>query len=69
METLLNSKQLAKRLGISLRTLDTLNKQAQLPTCLRIGNLRRWRSEDVENWINSKIEEKLSQSPISKLES
>lgn len=55
MPTLIGSKQLAQQLGISLRTLDSLDKNGDLPKSLRIGHLRRWREEDVEQWIDSKL--------------
>ncbi|WP_295762603.1 helix-turn-helix domain-containing protein [Undibacterium sp.] len=59
MTILIGSKQLAQKLGISLRTLDTMNKNGELPNCLRIGHLRRWRSEDVDLWIKAKLDANL----------
>jgi excisionase family DNA binding protein len=55
MTSLIGSKQLAKQLGISLRTLDSLDKAGQLPRSLRIGHLRRWRADDVEEWIDKRV--------------
>ncbi len=55
MTTLIGSKQLAQQLGVSLRTLDTMDKNGALPQSLRIGHLRRWRPEDVEGWIKAKL--------------
>lgn len=55
MTNLIGSKQLAQQLGISLRTLDSMDKSGNLPRSLRIGHLRRWRADDVERWINSKL--------------
>ncbi|MFJ7565554.1 helix-turn-helix transcriptional regulator [Herminiimonas sp. NPDC097707] len=56
MNELMGSKQLAKYLGVSMRTLDTLDKKGELPSGFRVGHLRRWRLEDVENWVNMRLE-------------
>jgi excisionase family DNA binding protein len=55
MDELIGSKQLAKYLGISVRTLDTLDKNGNLPAGFRIGHVRRWRAEDVKKWIGEKV--------------
>ena len=57
MVTLLNSKQLAYRLNVSMRTLDSLQKNGQLPSGIRIGRQRRWRDADIDAWIKAKAEE------------
>lgn len=56
MNALIGSKQLAKYLGVSVRTLDTLDKKGDLPPGFRVGHLRRWRLEDVENWVSERLE-------------
>lgn len=56
MNELIGSKQLAKYLGVSVRTLDTLDKKGDLPTSVRIGHLRRWRTDDIEKWISARLE-------------
>lgn len=61
MNELIESKQFAKYLGISIRTLDTLDKNGDLPTSFRIGHLRRWRMVDVEQWISEKLEQRVTQ--------
>jgi len=55
MTELIGSKQLAKFLGVSIRTLDTLDKKGDLPASFRVGHLRRWRRADVENWVAEKV--------------
>lgn len=53
-EKLLNAKEVAQHLGVSLRTLETLIKQGQLPAFLRIGRQRRWRPEAIEEYLEEK---------------
>jgi excisionase family DNA binding protein len=52
---LIGSKELARLLGVSLRTLDTLHKKGSLPPDIRIGHQRRWRVADIEAWIEKRI--------------
>jgi len=56
MMKLVDSKELAKILGISLRTLDSLDKRRELPEGIRVGHVRRWRMSDIDDWINIKLE-------------
>ena len=60
MNELIGSKELAKYLGISIRTLDALDKKGDLPASVRIGHLRRWQTYDVEKWISTKLQLKTS---------
>lgn len=64
MTNLIGSKQLAQQLGISLRTLDSMDKSGNLPKSLRIGHLRRWRAGDVESWIDSKLTDSQIEGPL-----
>lgn len=45
---LLDSKEAAKLLRISTRTLDTLRSQNRIPPPIRIGSLVRWSRESLE---------------------
>ena len=49
---LLNSKETAKLLGISERTLWSLTKQGSLPAA-KIGKSVRYRSEDLKRYVES----------------
>ena len=60
MNELIGSKQFAKYLGVSIRTLDTLDKKGNLPPGIRVGHLRRWRIEDVEKWVNDQLEKNIT---------
>lgn len=51
---LISSKRFASLLGVSTRTLNTLQKNGDLPPSLRVGQVRRWRLTQVENWITEK---------------
>ena len=53
MEPLLNIKELAGILGISKSQAEVLITRGDLPTPLRIGNLRRWSVVQVESWIQT----------------
>jgi len=54
---LLNKKQLADLLGVSLKTLDRWTQRGILPPPARLGRrLKRWRRIDIERWIEDNIE-------------
>ena len=54
---LLNSRQAAKTLGISERTLATYTKSGLLPV-VRIGHSVRYSPEALRRWIEGATEEK-----------
>lgn len=54
-EVLLNATQVARHLGISRRTFEALIKQGDAPSFVWIGHQRRWRPQDVEEFINQKL--------------
>ncbi len=56
MDNLLSAKQLAERLGISLRLLEQLIARGQVPPCIRLGRLRRWSPLQVDKWIEEQIQ-------------
>lgn len=56
---LLGAADVAKHLGISRRTFESLVKQGNAPVFVWIGHQRRWRPEDVEQFINRKLTENL----------
>jgi excisionase family DNA binding protein len=58
METLLDKKQVAELLRISVKTLDVWISKQQAPKTFRIGRLVRFRKSDVESFVESLTEGK-----------
>jgi len=52
---LMSAKDVASRLAVSLRTFETMVSEGNAPPFARIGRLRKWRSEDVETWIDQRV--------------
>ena len=52
METLLDKKQVAELLTISVKTLDLWITQQKAPKPVRIGRLVRFKQSEVETFIN-----------------
>lgn len=61
MENLLNKKQVAELLNISVKTLDLWVAQARAPRHIKIGRLVRFKQADVENFIQELSEEKVNE--------
>ena len=55
MGALVSTNELANRLGISVRMLETLIAKGQVPPFIKIGRLRRWHPERVDAWINERF--------------
>ena len=53
MEKLLDSKQAARLLGISVKSLQVHARAEDLPA-IRIGRLWRFRTEDLDQWLQSR---------------
>lgn len=60
-ELLLSTREAAKRLSISERTLFALTKSGQLP-CVRLGMAKRYSVESIKNWVQKAEAEPGSQS-------
>ena len=58
METLLDKKQVAELLTISVKTLDLWIQKNQGPRPVRIGRLVRYKLSDIEAFINKLTGEK-----------
>lgn len=56
MPRLINAKQLADRLGISLRLLEDLIARHAAPKHIWLGRVRRWDPERVEEWLEREFE-------------
>ena len=52
-ERLIGANEVAKRLGLSLRTFETLVAERKAPTYVRIGRIRKWREADITAWIDA----------------
>lgn len=44
---------LSKFLGVSKSQIEILLARGEIPTPIRIGNLRRWHMEQISDWIKS----------------
>lgn len=49
---LLNAKQLAEYLGITVRTVYSLMESGNLPPSAKFGGSRRWDSGKVKEWLD-----------------
>ena len=56
MEPLITAAELVPILRISRRKFDALYLEGKLPPCVRIGNKRFWRREDITDWLQSLVE-------------
>ena len=54
MEPLLDSQEAAKLLGIRPKVLERWARKGELPA-LKIGKYWRYRMEDLEAWVNSRV--------------
>ncbi len=48
---LLGAIDLARRLGVSVRTVRRLDAAGKLPKPVRLGHSVRWRSDEIERWV------------------
>lgn len=51
--SLLTTKDLARLLQVSTRTLRRWQRGGHVPPPLRIGGSLRWRAADIETWLSS----------------
>jgi excisionase family DNA binding protein len=54
---LIDAKDVAQRLGVSLRKLEYLISDGNAPAFTRIGRTRKWRLKDVDEWIEKLYQE------------
>ncbi len=52
-ELCLNIKQLASVLGVSSRHIERLDSSGKLPKPLRLGRAKRWRTSEIEAWLEA----------------
>jgi len=55
MESLLNQKQAAHVLGLSVRTLERHRVAGTGPRWARLGRLVRYRQSDLTEWVDSNL--------------
>ncbi len=53
MERLLNREEVCKRFGIPKRFLELADARGEGPVTVRFGRLVRYRTKDIEDWIDS----------------
>ncbi len=53
MDQLLNETQVSERLQVSLACLRRWRLQSLGPQYIKVGSLVRYRSEDIEKWLDS----------------
>jgi excisionase family DNA binding protein len=58
METLIDKRQLAEQLSVSVKTIDLWVSRGKGPRPVRIGKLVRFKQSDVEAFIQQLTEEK-----------
>jgi len=53
LQKLIGTKELAKILGVSTRSVARLECSGRLPKPLRVGGLLRWPEATIARWIDS----------------
>jgi len=53
MEALLNCRQVALLLGVSVRSVYRLRDGQRMPRPVRVGTLLRWREGDLRQWLDA----------------
>jgi predicted DNA-binding transcriptional regulator AlpA len=65
MESLLNQKQVARVLGVSVRTLERHRVAGTGPRWARLGRLVRYRQSDLTAWVDSNLRSSTSEIVVS----
>mgnify|MGYP006430012239 CR=1 FL=1 len=50
-DRLLTVREVADRLGVSVRTVWSLRSAGEIPDAVKISNATRWRRSDIESYI------------------
>jgi predicted DNA-binding transcriptional regulator AlpA len=61
MDQLLNQKQAARILGLSVRTLERHRVTGTGPRYVRLGHVIRYRQNDLQEWIDSNLRNSTSE--------
>lgn len=57
LETLLSAQEMADLLKVSLRKFEQMVKAGDAPPHIRLGRLRRWPVEAVNEWLEERLRE------------
>jgi predicted DNA-binding transcriptional regulator AlpA len=59
MERMLNPSQLAEILGVRPGTIYSwLSRGVDIPPCIKVGSVTRWREKAVQSWIEAREKER-----------
>jgi predicted DNA-binding transcriptional regulator AlpA len=61
MDTLLNQKQAAHALGLSIRTLERHRVTGTGPRWVQLGKLVRYRQKDLAEWVEANVRNSTSE--------
>jgi predicted DNA-binding transcriptional regulator AlpA len=53
LPALLSAKLSSAFVGVSLRTWWRLDSSGKVPAAVRVGNAKRWRTQELKDWIDS----------------
>lgn len=51
---LMTCEQMSELLGCATRTLRRMEHEGEIPRCIHVGGLKRWRRGEVEKWLAGK---------------
>ena len=49
---LLGVRELSHRFGVTETTIYNWIKDSKLPRSIKLGNLHKWKSSDIESWLD-----------------
>jgi predicted DNA-binding transcriptional regulator AlpA len=50
---LLSAERSSMLAGVSVRTWSRLNSAGKIPSAVRVGKAKRWRAQELKDWIES----------------
>lgn len=62
--TLLNTRQAAEALGVCPRTLEGFRTRGGGPAYVKIGRATRYRSQDILDWLESRVRRSTSDAGV-----
>ena len=54
MDTLMSAEEVRTLLRVSRRTFESIVARNEAPPYLFVGRQRRWKTKDVQNWIDAR---------------
>lgn len=55
MEPILTSQQVGEILGVNYKVIERMAKRQEIPA-FKVGKFWRYRENDIESWINSRVQ-------------